>query len=302
MVRLLRVALGVVALSLGYSLVGCGSSPSPALGEAGESCTARRDCAAGLQCIEQTCVDPANPDTSRLGGVGESCRARNDCAVGLACVADVCVNGTVSIKPSAKSCYKVECTTKADCCADFQPSPSCAEYKQQCDADPAYCLTYRTFCQCNKDCQNQLCVDTPPSCKSNAECTSLATPFCVEGACHECAQPSDCPVDTDRCVHGNCVAPCTADAQCPLFSECQNGTCVDVGCKTDRECVFFMKDTRATCDSGKCSVPCVYSEDCPDFEMCDGGKCVFVGCNTDAECRAYFGLQNETGNIKAVCK
>lgn len=63
-----------------------------------------------------------------------------------------------------------------------------------------------------------------------------------------------------------------------------------------------MKDTRATCDSGKCSVPCVYSEDCPDFEVCDGGKCVFVGCNTDAECRAYFDLENQTGNIKAVCK
>src|SRR5262245_55470370 len=79
--------LALVALLAALAPSAC-SDDSPqgesvALGGTGESCTARRDCAAGLACVEQVCIDPAAVDgglpIQQRGSVGESCRASNDC-------------------------------------------------------------------------------------------------------------------------------------------------------------------------------------------------------------------------------
>ena len=63
----LKVAGGLL---LAVALTACSDDESAqgdgaALGDVGESCTARRDCAAPLACVEQVCVDPTATD----GGV-----------------------------------------------------------------------------------------------------------------------------------------------------------------------------------------------------------------------------------------
>ena len=270
-------------------------------GALGESCVARRDCNAGLACIGNVCVDGKDP-TSGLGSLGESCRAKNDCAPGLACIANVCQKGSISLTPSDKHCEKIECATKDDCCEDFVPSPGCDKYKQDCDADPTYCATYRTFCECNRGCENALCVNTPPGCKDSKECTSFATPFCVAGTCRECAQHGDCTGEKDRCIAGVCKPPCSVNENCPLLSECRDGECVEVGCKSDKECVFLLKQDGASCSDGVCRAPCTFDAECDTFEACRDGACVFVGCDTDAECRAFFDMENEPAGVRAVCQ
>ncbi len=217
-------------------------------------------------------------------------------------MAFVCVSEKRNITPSAKSCYKVECAAADDCCKDFTPSLGCDKFKADCDADPAYCLTYHTFCECNRTCDAELCVDSPPLCTSNDECTSFLAPFCVSGSCAECAQNGDCPGESDQCLSGKCKPPCSQNEQCPLLHSCQNGECVESGCTTDKECYFLLGDSRAACDAGECRLPCQSSSECSAFDVCQDGVCVFVGCDTDEECRAYLGLERRTGAVKAVCK
>jgi hypothetical protein len=53
------------------------------LGESGESCRLRFDCAAGLSCVDGTCAHPME---------GASCGARADCGSGLRCVRERCVS------------------------------------------------------------------------------------------------------------------------------------------------------------------------------------------------------------------
>lgn len=312
-VRRMQTARSGVVLkrALGRALLGflvvlaaaCADDPEDApTGKIGESCTARRDCGAALACVANVCIDPETGAGSMFGGAGESCDAKNDCGPNLACIAHVCVAASTSTEITGKACYKVECATKDDCCKDFSPSPGCDKFKQDCETDPAYCLTYRTYCECNRACEAELCVDTPPGCKSSAECGSLLAPFCNAGVCSECAEHADCAGENDKCIAGKCQAPCTQNEHCPVLWACQNGQCVEVGCNTDKECFFLLKDSRATCNAGECLVPCTYNQECGDFQVCKDGACTFVGCETDAECRVYFGLAEEVGGVKAVCK
>jgi hypothetical protein len=297
--RTLR-ALGAIAPLSGALVVSCAAGEVGA--GAGESCQTRSDCALAFVCIDNACALPGSPRPDQ-GGAGESCRARSDCAVGLSCVANVCVSIDSGADPTGKSCYPIECSIQDDCCQDFVPSPNCPQYEADCNADPAYCLTYRLLCECNRGCEEEICVDTPPGCEANAECTSFLEPFCVDGHCRECSQHGDCPDETDRCIDGVCQAPCTLDEHCPLLYACQAGECVEVGCSTDLECYFLLGDHLATCGSdGQCLVPCVTTLECAEFHVCHQGSCVFVGCNTDEECRIYLGLEEESGDVQAVCK
>jgi hypothetical protein len=295
--RLLNRVAAFAAIALLILAGGCGVDG----GAEGETCAARSDCRDGLACIESRCT-PSGQAPGSVGAAGESCRAREDCADGLACVANVCIPGGSERTPTRKSCVMVECSTKDDCCTEFVSAPGCDQYQQDCAADPAYCLTYRLLCECNRGCEDQLCVDTPPGCAADAECASFTAPYCVDGACRECAEHGDCLAEGDRCIEGVCQAPCTVDEQCPLFSACSAGECVEVGCTSDLECVFFLGDTRATCGDAECRVPCASSLECAAVEVCFEGACIFVGCETDSECRAFFGLENEPSDVEAVCQ
>jgi hypothetical protein len=291
----------------------CTSSPvgdagtGPAAG-LGEPCRARSDCGAGLICSANECVQGSAGVTpgSRYSGRGESCQAKNDCVPELACVLGTCSDVTLAVAHTAKGCHRVECTVEEGCCADFVPNANCDAYRENCEIDPIFCNTYRNLCECNKECVDEVCVAAAPGCSDDAECTSLQTPFCVEGRCRQCNADSTCPGTGTQCVEGVCMAACAIDENCPLLHACQDSACVEVGCRSDRECVFVTSDALALCQDGECKVPCDADTDCASeeerFHVCEQGQCVFVGCESDVECRALLGLESQPGKVRAVCR
>jgi hypothetical protein len=238
------------------------------------------------------------------GEVGESCRARNDCAVGLACLNEKCVPDSPILSVTGKACYQVECGNDAECCADFVPAANCALYEGDCQSNPNNCAAFRTYCQCNRGCANDFCVDTGPECTADTECPSLEAPYCVQSQCVQCREHGDCADESSRCIEGTCKASCKTAENCPPMHACNAGICVSSGCTTDRECVFVLGHPRSRCASGTCFVGCTDDSECnaATFEVCHEGRCVFTGCGTDAECRAYLDLSNSPGNIRAVCR
>lgn len=287
-----------------------GVSMTSVLG-AGASCGARRDCATGLACLSNVCEPQSlgtQPTGNRYSGRGESCQAKNDCAADLSCLMGVCREVNVTLSRTPKSCHRVECASKDDCCASFSPNANCDTYKRNCDTDPIFCNTYRSLCECSKDCIDELCVAAAPGCMSNAECTSQQTPFCVAGKCRQCDKDSVCPGPGNQCVEGVCMAACSIDENCPLLHACQDNACVATGCKSDRECAFITKNTRAVCRATKCQAPCDVDADCAGdkttkgFQVCDQGECAFVGCESDVECRALLGLESQVSQAHAVCR
>jgi hypothetical protein len=276
---------------------------------AGSSCNARRDCALGFLCVSNLC-QPASmgtdPSQARYSGKGETCQAKNDCEADLACVMGMCRQVELPLGYTGKSCYRVECSTKVDCCASFTPNANCAAYKQSCDSDPVFCSTYRSLCVCSQDCVAEVCVAAAPGCMSNGECTSLQTPYCVQNKCRQCDKDSACP--GSKCVEGVCMSACTIDENCPALNKCQSGVCVESGCKSDRECAFMTGNPLALCHETECRVPCSADPDCANdkmtqgFGVCEQGQCVFVGCENDAECRALLRLDRTAGKTHAVCR
>lgn len=291
---------------------GDGGAPSSGTvgGAVGDSCEARRDCAEGLACMAGRC-QPAMVGTTgdvRYSGTGESCRAQNDCAPELSCVGAVCRALTLELPPLSGTCARVECADDDDCCADFVPNANCAIYQENCAMDPIFCNTFRTLCECNRTCHDELCVAGRPGCSADEECASAQTPFCVESECRQCAADSNCPGEGALCVDGVCLSPCVRDENCPLLHACEEGECVEVGCRSDRECAFAGHGAQAACVDGECTVPCESDADCGEdalsFEICRDGACVFVGCDSDAECRALLGVQNTPAGdpTHAVCR
>ena len=225
---------------------GGASQGAPPAAEGG-ACEARVDCQDGLVCTANRCAQAAigvDPD-SRYGGRGESCQAKNDCEQDLACVSNACREVTLSLSHTEKDCYRVECGQAADCCEGFVPNENCAAYQANCETDPIFCNTYRTLCECAEECVDEVCVAAAQGCATDAECTSVQTPFCVDTRCSQCGEDADCAGAGTQCVAGVCMAACAIDENCPLLHACQDSVCVDVGCTTDRECVFVTALKRA---------------------------------------------------------
>ncbi len=246
--------------------------------------------------------------SSRYSGKGESCQAKNDCEPGLSCLMDVCREVDVSLNRVPKECHRVECGSREDCCQAFVPNANCPTYEMNCATDPIFCNTYRSLCVCGQDCVEEQCVAAAPGCRSNAECTSTQTPYCVEGKCRQCNDDTACAGTGARCAEGVCMAACTQDENCPLLHACKDGICVETGCQSDRECAFLTRNQLAVCVESECATPCTSDDECVamtesrGFEVCDMGMCVFVGCENNAECRALLGLENERGKAQAVCR
>jgi hypothetical protein len=250
----------------------------------------------------------AAPAGTRLGGTGESCQAKNDCASDLSCIANICRKLELSLSRTPKSCFRVECANKADCCATFAPNVNCETYRKNCEMDPIFCNTYRSLCECNRDCEEEQCVMAAAGCQTSAECTSAQTPFCLEGKCRQCDKDSACAGPGTKCVEGVCTAACAIDENCPPLHGCDNGVCVETGCKSDRECAFMQKNPLAVCRDSDCQVPCDTDSNCmgqqgeDGFQICEDGQCEFVGCESDAECRALLELDSQPGTTHAVCR
>ena len=131
-----RVVFGAVfagVLVLGVA-VGCSTNVPTGGGtsQPGNSCTRTFDCASGLSCIQNVCVQ-ASPTTMmdggrdgttmmvtgpQLGQKGDACQTNLDCSSGLACIASstgsVCDIASYNLMPTGDVC--AECKTGADCC------------------------------------------------------------------------------------------------------------------------------------------------------------------------------------------
>ncbi|MDD9940659.1 MAG: hypothetical protein OXU20_06315 [Myxococcales bacterium] len=282
--------------------------PDPG-GKVGESCTRRADCQAGLPCLDNVCQDPDDlgdmpdgmPPVTR-GDRGESCMARNDCNSGLACISQRCVENEFDVSVEPKQCVRVQCMEDADCCEAFRPPVNCPMWQSQCDMGVTNsCTIFESNCICQLACQDQACVRVN-RCETDLDCGGGGIVRCLDGTCTQCRAPADCPNEDDLCIAGVCRAGCERNEQCPLFHECQAGQCVEVGCTSDRQCLFSTRDPRSRCQDGQCVAPCQNDAECSDFHACEDERCVFVGCEADEECRVFLMLQNVPDSTRAVCR
>jgi hypothetical protein len=238
------------------------------------------------------------------GQRGESCQARNDCQSGLACIKNTCVQNDFPTAVSPKECDLIQCSTAADCCADFTMSSFCTSDKANCAAGDTFsCDEYTANCTCNQDCVSNKCV-TSTTCQTSSDCFS-ASSTCVNNKCVECAVDTDCQNTGDTCVSGKCTAGCKTSDECPLLQTCVSGACKATGCSSDRECYGYTKNPLAKCVDTKCIVPCENDGECDQFEACQSGACVFIGCETDDECRyleTNFTPSTSATKVHAVCR
>lgn len=210
--------------------------------------------------------------------------------------------------------FDEECVTTAEeVCPDYEQTvqsylDGIALYETSCEQynDPSTCnwaASQRTLlaqyqAQCSEDrvCEQNRCVAAmKDDCSSDDECLNG---YCVNAACQQCGNNDHCAED-HRCDSGECVRTCETDLECPHFHSCENNSCVERGCETDRECIAFTKNALSTCaiDSGKCDIPCHIDADCSDiddfnFQTCESGSCVHIGCASDEECRLQWGYTN----------
>jgi hypothetical protein len=228
---------------------------------------------------------------SKAGVRGESCTSSKDCGSGLACIGSVCSIRTFEVTARTQyQCVLIECRRVDDCLPSY-----CASLQAQCNAgNQTACAQVSTDCRADlHDCRNDACVLT---CNTESDCLYGT---CVNGECTDCATDTDCYITGQVCVDNQCTAGCSEKADCPVFHDCVNRRCVNVGCSSDRECVAATGSTRATCASKECVVPCETDIQCDsdplnsfDFTACIQGRCTPLGCQTDAECRIILGTSS----------
>ena len=173
-------------------------------------------CTADLDCGPGTCA----PAVCSVGGA--ACNTTADC------VANTCDPQTMQCTVSQTDCSVTTCLTSlcpAHYCncknPDYLPtSPICTD--PDCDGI------------CGFTCTDERCV-VDKRCGGDAEC-GATTPYCSDGACVACRTSDDC--EEEECLAGRCGPQCESDTQCKLFEACDSGSCVFVGCRSDRECVL----------------------------------------------------------------
>jgi len=245
-----------------------------------EPCSRSRDCAGGAVCSGHCAV------------------SSGECSGNVDCLANKCLGGKCSLNFTT-------CSSDAECAANICTGGTCA-----CD-NPSYQPTSPVCrdedCEglCLWACEDSRCV-IPSTCQSDEDCLG-AKPMCVEGTCVECRDGADCSFGK-VCREGSCETPCENDANCPLFEACQAGECINVGCRSDRECTL-LPDVNALelpdgfdprllrCHTengvGRCLIPCQTDAQCAPTETCSGGLCKYIGCETNEECKTIVGLHNQ---------
>jgi hypothetical protein len=291
-------------------------------------CKTKADCCgdmptqAPIECAnrESICSQPSFP-----GCAAVACTAATADICGKGRCEGLCAYSKYNATSLARCMTSAECPgnvcdpvtnlcalTGSDCSAAGSP---CVTYTNTCSAtlscncvnadyDPTKPICTDPDCEgiCGFTCKDDRCV-VDDTCGGDAECP-VTTPFCNAGTCGECKTNDDCDADV-MCISGHCGPACKADTQCGVFEACQAGSCVYVGCRTDRECVLragnvegvASQDPRlAKCsiedDIGSCVMPCEIDAQCAPTEVCLAGICKYIGCETDSECKTIAGLHD----------
>lgn len=215
---------------------------------------------------------------NNAGPFGSSCQATNDCASGLVCVRNTCINQNLPLDPTAKVCQYTDCSTDTDCtggdtcvdgvCTFVCTSDADCPVGQGCEASTGSCFPYD--CAADADCPSfgsrlricDLAVGDNAAqgtcrygCASDLDCTAFeacntTTRLCENVGCssdRECAlyyggSFSDAFM-TCNTTTGQCEYACTSDADCYALTGgggtqvfCMDGICTDLGCDTDADC------------------------------------------------------------------
>jgi hypothetical protein len=251
-------------------------------------------------------LDPMVQSGPSKGGPGESCSASSDCEITLGCVDGVCNLRQSPISELVNECFVVECTKPEDCCANFVPEDPalCLELDAACKQGVVGdCNLHANLCLCRRTCEDSSCVANV-TCANDLDCGGSGVLKCFSGRCVQCAADRDCGASA-TCLKGFCRGGCSRNEECPVLHACQEGRCVDVGCQSDRECVFATKSPISRCEQGECMTPCESDNQCPlPLQGCVNGACAFVGCETDQECRVERGLADADprSTEQAVCR
>jgi hypothetical protein len=286
--------------TMGAPSSGSGGAPARDAGtpirtrsELGESCQTSADCVAPLVCIENTCLTGFAGDASveaapPHGKRGESCEASNDCEQGLACIGSRCLESDFDLDYVPKQCYRVQCATSADCCADFRPlggytQDQCDTMRTNCEDAATYpppavmppaitsndCDYWVSYCRCQYECVEEQCL------------MPLGQYCLVDGQCY---------TGPGSCVDNRCVE-CTTNTDClsTLYPFCSHNACVQ--CMDDGDCTT----AGSRCVSGTCQSGCTANEQCGLLQTCQAGECVDTGCTSDRQC--YF----LTGDDRSRC-
>ncbi len=154
------------------------------------------------------------------------------------------------------------------------------------------------------------------SCQFSSECS--CDQYCRGNVCREivCRTSSDCRCGW-KCVAGKCYdpkdAPCQSDKDCdqdPLLWKCDNGQCVNGGCRSDSECTDPKKPI-CNLKTHQCEAKrCTSNQDCPNplKPICDKntGECKpDDGTPLGGDCsqkRCKLGLFCYSEGNKKICR
>lgn len=266
-------------------------------------------CSSSSECGGGVCNIPTG--SACEGGLfnGSGCTSAADCPT------DICDAGTCTVS-------SIVCTFDDDCTYNNLGVSSCEPLYTTgtCNCtnpayDPADPICTDPDCAegvCTLTCENELCVEDE-SCESDTDCEfTPGTPLCSDdGRCVRCLEDADCNEDAgEACNSENqCEKPCKKDEECPFLSECNSGECVEVGCKSNLQCVLWFaspgndmegsQDARqAECvdvpglDHKQCRIPCEVDAQCgSDQFVCELGVCTFIGCSNNDDCRGAHPAQ-----------
>lgn len=236
-------------------------------------------------CERQVVMSP-----DRISRLGESCTATNECASGLICIMNQCVQREYPISLTANVCVFNECSSHNDCPSYYSEEGACSMLDYECDqGDADACHQYDLQCITDYACQRGSCVPLGPLCNSARDCEGIPSlPHCVSSECVECEVNAHCE-DGESCRFNTCVPNCESNFDCPFFNACVEGECRETGCTSDRECISYLDNALAICVEGECELRCNSDRDCSqeapyNFHICSQGRCEYVGCESDLEC------------------
>jgi hypothetical protein len=211
-----------------------------------EQCESSRDCEDGARCVqspqrrnvcqlpdEQSCREGSACPEGQVCGIDAECRdgcsADAQCLTEQVCSAGTCADlvevdeqGQLEPAPERPATRLVPCAFDSDCPAQEICSSGACKLECQTSAD----------CTEGEQCEEGACEALPSSgtCLRSSDCP--IDQACVQGACitsdppiePACRYDSDCAVEGQHCVGGECSCECSVDADCGghrvCFDEC----------------------------------------------------------------------------------
>lgn len=237
-------------------------------GDRGESCQTSGDCKEALACVNNVCVkNEYDVETTSKTCRRIECSQDDDCCeLSSQCqvLEQQCNEGNdlACEEFNTRNCDRCELKCEEGACVQ---DLSCDD-DQDCGFDGNCSNGECVQCESDGDCpgetqcEDNRCVDI---CETDESCPLFHD--CEDGDCVEtgCQNDRECVLFTNdgnaTCSDdGECLLPCTTDAECNqgsdgFFQICEEGKCKFVGCENDRECRIALglantDSAQATCE------------------------------------------------------